>query len=45
MIVFDRFYVDFELRKTINIKEAFFVTRTKSNTDYIPIKEHEITEN
>ncbi len=35
MIIFDRYYVDFRLRKMIQDKEAFFVTRTKTNTNYV----------
>jgi len=35
MIVFDRYYVDFILWKAIQDKNAFFVTRTKANTNYV----------
>ncbi len=38
MIVFDRYYVDFDLRKMINDRESYFVTRTKKNTKFNSIK-------
>lgn len=41
MIVFDRYYVDFELWKMIDDHWAYFVTRTKSNTDYVITKHFE----
>ena len=44
MIVFDRYYIDFGLWKTIDEKEAYFVTRTKDNTDYVAIESHTISE-
>lgn len=44
MIVFDRYYVDFKLRKMIDDSWAFFVTRTKSNTDFCITVDHKITE-
>jgi hypothetical protein len=44
MIVFDRYYVDFSLWKMIDEKWAFFVTRTKSNTDFCLNTDHIITE-
>jgi len=44
MIVFDRYYVDFALWKKINKKEAFFVTRTKKNTDYTVFEENYVSE-
>lgn len=44
MMVFDRYYVDYDLRKKINDKEAFFVTRTKKNTDYTVFEDHNVLE-
>jgi hypothetical protein len=44
MIVFDRYYVDFKLWKMIDEKWAFFLTRTKSNTDFCLNTDHTITE-
>lgn len=44
MIVFDRYYVDFELWKLIDGKWSSFVTRTKKNTDYVIVEENEIGE-
>jgi len=41
MIVFDRYYVDFKLWKMINQHWAFFVTRTKTNTQYQVLEEYE----
>ena len=39
MLVFDRYYIDFELWKLIDDRWSYFVTRTKTNTDYM-ITEH-----
>ena len=39
IIVFDRWYVDYDLWNKINIENKFFVTRTKKNTDYCPIED------
>lgn len=36
-IVFDRWYVDYQLWSKINKQEKMFVTRTKVNTNYCPI--------
>jgi len=44
MIVFDRYYVDFELWKLIDEKQSSFVTRTKKNTDYVIVEENEVSE-
>jgi len=44
MIVFDRYYVDFELWKLIDDRESSFVTRTKKNTDYVVVKENKVGE-
>lgn len=44
MIVFDRYYVDFDLRSMINESGAYFTTRTKRNTDYVITKEHVVNE-
>lgn len=44
MIVFDRYYVDFSLRKLIDSKWSYFVTRTKKNTDYVVVKENDVRE-
>lgn len=44
MIVFDRYYVDFDLRSMINESGAYFTTRTKKNTDYVTTKEHIVHE-
>jgi len=44
MMVFDRYYVDFALWKKIDKKEAFFVTRTKKNTDYTVFEENYVSE-
>ena len=44
IIVFDRWYVDYDLRNKINIEDKFFVTRTKKNTDYCPIEDIPITQ-
>jgi hypothetical protein len=41
MIVFDRYYVDFKLRKMIDQHQAYFVTRTKTNTQYQVVQEYE----
>ncbi len=41
IVVFDRYYVDFKLRKHIDEKEIFFVMRTKTNTSYCPIEDLE----
>jgi len=38
IVVFDRYYIDFKLRKEIDEKELFFVVRTKTNTNYCPIE-------
>ena len=38
IVVFDRYYVDFKLRKHIDDRELFFVMRTKTNTNYCPIE-------
>jgi hypothetical protein len=43
-IVFDRYYVDFELRNMIDMQWSYFVTRTKRNTDYIITKHNEVNE-
>ena len=43
-MVFDRYYVDFKLRRKIDDNWAFFVTRTKTNTNYVVIERKEITE-
>lgn len=43
-IVFDRYYVDFDLWKLIDEKWSYFVTRTKKNTDYIITKYNEVKE-
>lgn len=42
MIVFDRYYVDFELWKMIDNQSSFFVSRTKKNTDFVPVDFYEI---
>lgn len=42
MIVFDRYYVDFKLWKSIDAYGSFFVTRTKHNTDFVVIKQNTI---
>ena len=34
MIVFDRYYVDYDLRKMIDDQESYFVSRTKTNTKF-----------
>lgn len=39
MLVFDRYYIDFDLWRLINEHWSYFVTRTKKNTDYV-ITEH-----
>jgi hypothetical protein len=44
IIIFDRYYVDFNLRSMIDERKAFFTTRTKTNTDYVVIQEHNIHE-
>lgn len=44
MIVFDRYYVDYALWKKIDNQEAFFVTRTKNNTDYTVYEDHNVLE-
>ena len=44
IIVFDRWYVDYDLWNKINVENKFFVTRTKKNTDYCPIKDIPITQ-
>lgn len=38
VVVFDRYYVDFKLRKHIDERDLFFVMRTKTNTNYCPIE-------
>lgn len=40
VIVFDRWYLDYSLLHYLNSKWITFVTRTKRNTDYCPIKEN-----
>ena len=40
MIVFDRYYVDFKLWKCIDEHGSYFVTRTKTNTDFVITKQH-----
>lgn len=40
MIVFDRYYVDFSLRKLIDDRESYFVTRTKINTDFTEVEKY-----
>ena len=42
IIVFDRWYVDFSLRKLIADQQSFFLTRTKTNIDYTITQNHEI---
>lgn len=42
LIVFDRYYVDFSLRTLINSRQAYFVTRTKSNTDYVVVQQNKV---
>lgn len=44
MVVFDRYYVDFDLWRKIDEQESFFVTRTKTNTDYVVIDSHKVLE-
>lgn len=39
MVVFDRYYVDFDLRKKIDEQNSFFVTRNKKNIVYDVIGE------
>ena len=41
IVVFDRYYVDFKLRKHIDERDLFFVMRTKTNTNYCPIEDLE----
>lgn len=41
MIVFDRWYLDFKLWKKIDNQGSFFVTRTKTSTNFVPIKHFE----
>jgi hypothetical protein len=41
MIVFDRYYVDFKLWNMITKKGAYFVTRTKKNTNYVAVEKFE----
>ena len=41
IIVFDRYYVDFKLWDMIDKQWAFFVTRTKKNTDYVVVEQFE----
>jgi Transposase DDE domain/Domain of unknown function (DUF4372) len=43
-IVFDRYYVDFKLWKAIDDNKSYFVTRTKSTTDYMVWEEYAVTE-
>lgn len=43
-IVFDRYYVDFDLWNMIDEQESYFVTRTKTNTDYIITQYNEVYE-
>lgn len=45
MMVFDRYYIDFQLRKKIDDQKAFFVTRTKKNTDYTIFSSYNVLEN
>jgi len=42
--VFDRYYVDFDLWNMIDEQESYFVTRTKTNTDYIITQYNEVYE-
>lgn len=41
-IVFDRWYLDYNLLNYLNKRGIFFVTRTKKNTDYCPIRMNKI---
>jgi len=41
MIVFDRYYVDFDLWNKINDNDSFFITRTKTNTLYNIIENYD----
>jgi hypothetical protein len=43
-IVFDRYYVDFKLWKKIDDNGSYFVTRTKTTTDYVITQENVVTE-
>jgi hypothetical protein len=46
MIVFDRYYVDFDLRNKINEHKSYFTTRIKKNIVYDIIDEKpQINEN
>jgi Transposase DDE domain/Domain of unknown function (DUF4372) len=42
MIVFDRWYVDFSLWKLISNQQSSFITRTKTNLDFITSKQLEV---
>jgi len=42
IVVFDRGYYDFEYRNKLSKRKITFVTRTKKNTEYVPIKHNEI---
>ncbi len=44
MIVFDRYYVDFKLWKMIDSNGSFFVSRTKTNTDFVQVEKHQINQ-
>jgi len=40
--VFDRGYYDYEYWHKLTMRKILFVTRTKKNTEYTPIKHNEI---
>jgi hypothetical protein len=44
MMVFDRYYVDFTLWKKIDDSWAFFVSRSKTNTDYTVFESNHVYE-
>lgn len=44
MMVFDRYYVDYALRKKIDDSWSFFVSRSKTNTDYTVFESNHVYE-
>lgn len=44
MIVFDRYYIDYNLWEKIDNQQSFFVSRTKTNTDYTIYEDHNVFE-
>jgi len=44
ILVFDKAYIDYKWFNRINENKMFFVSRTKTNTNYFVIKKNEVTE-